>query len=483
MPIAPRAARPSLLEYNAQHCVLICRECKYAIQKAALGSHLLRHKIYRGERQRLLSSFAQLRLVKPDDVQPPPAVSPPIRGLPVMSGYRCSSTGCGSLWASVKRMRRHWSESHGFREPPEDFATAVSLQTFFRGTKVRYFQVQAPETIIDAAPESTRTFNLDWQTLKYFYHFTSVTAATLAVGKEMSPGYWQADVVAKALELPWLMCGLLAVSASHLVALSDNEATKQTHEGRSARFRQEFLATWAALNTDPQVTDIDGAKEAAQISCIQQCYQWAHASEAPPVDSLPFSPTSFIMAIQGCTNPDFALHFVAGSNDASAETLEPAANRALDVTSTVPGTSPSPNLLKLLRLLPFRMAEALPKPDSASEFFTTVSALDVLVECCSTSYALDELWAVWEGMERWLYSVSAVYKQMVLRGNPAALVIFAHWGLLVARAEDCYWYLKGSADRVLHFIQAELPQDDAIQSLVTGLLDTPSESPSEVEEP
>ncbi|KAK3360528.1 hypothetical protein B0T25DRAFT_535823 [Lasiosphaeria hispida] len=474
MPIAPQVPRPSLIEYNAQHCVLICCDCKYAIQKTALGSHLLRHKIYRGERQRLLSSFAQLRLLEPDDVQPPPAGSPPIPRLPVMSGYRCTATGCGSLWASVKRMRRHWSEGHGFREPPsDDFATIVCLQTFFRGTKLRYFEVEAPKPTIEPASsvlEST-TFNLDLQTLQYFHHFTSVAAATLTVRKGPSTSHWQADVVAKALQLPWLMCGLLAISASHLAVLSDNETTKQAHSKQSARFQQEFLTPWSALKADPRVADIDGAKEGAQMVCIQQCYQWT--SESPSAEFLPFSPNSFITAIQGCANADLALRFAAGDNNRPAEPLELVANSISDVTSNVPGTSP-PELLKLLRLLPFRMAEALPKPDSASEFFTTVSALDVLAQCCSASYVSDDLWAVWEGVERWLQSVSVGYKQMVWRGNPAALVILAHWGLLVARAEEQCWFLKGSAAKLLHFIMTELPQDDATQSLVKDLLDTPS---------
>src|ERR1700753_2780327 len=90
---------PNLLEYNAKHRQLICRECKYAIQKSALGSHLLRHKIYRGERQRLLTSIARLALLEPDDVQLPPAASPPVDGLPIISGYRCTATGCESLYA------------------------------------------------------------------------------------------------------------------------------------------------------------------------------------------------------------------------------------------------------------------------------------------------------------------------------------------------------------------------------------------------
>ena len=132
-----------LLEYDARHGVLICRECQYAIQKSALESHLLKHKIYRDERQRLLSSIAQLELFEPDDVPLPTPDFPPIDALPIICGYRCTAVGCGNLCASSKRMRRHRSEIHGLSDPRNfsSFTRPVKLQTFFRGTKLRYFEV------------------------------------------------------------------------------------------------------------------------------------------------------------------------------------------------------------------------------------------------------------------------------------------------------------------------------------------------------
>lgn len=139
-----RFGEADLLEYNPRYSILICRTCEYAIQKSALESHLLRHKIYRGDRQRLLSSIAQLQLLEPQDVPQPAPGSLPIDGLPVLSGYRCTAGGCHHLTASSKRMKRHWSEIHGLGGSvplSSSFARPVKLQTFFRGTKVRYFEV------------------------------------------------------------------------------------------------------------------------------------------------------------------------------------------------------------------------------------------------------------------------------------------------------------------------------------------------------
>lgn len=38
-------------------------------------------------------------------------------------------------------MRRHWADVHGLVEDFDAMAREVKMQTFFRGTKIRYFEV------------------------------------------------------------------------------------------------------------------------------------------------------------------------------------------------------------------------------------------------------------------------------------------------------------------------------------------------------
>ena len=234
-----------MLEYNARYGVLICRECQYAIQKGALRSHLLRHKIYRGERERLLSSIAQLDLFEPHCVPLPTPNTPPIDGLPTIPGYLCTAAGCGNLCASSKRMRCHWSEIHGLSEPPPNsssFARPVKLQTFFRGTKLKYFEVaplptvgairavplfttddknennerhgeqghdadtatplSPPSLLIPGPLPRSSPVDVDLEMLTYFYHFTTTTSLTLPIAEHPQPvtHYWQTDVVLLALQ-------------------------------------------------------------------------------------------------------------------------------------------------------------------------------------------------------------------------------------------------------------------------------------------
>jgi len=60
-----------LLEHDPRHGVLICLKCRYAVQRSALDSHLLRHKIYREERKRLVASVSHLNILEPDKVSIP----------------------------------------------------------------------------------------------------------------------------------------------------------------------------------------------------------------------------------------------------------------------------------------------------------------------------------------------------------------------------------------------------------------------------
>ena len=173
-------------------------------------------------------------------------------------------------------MKRHWNEIHGLDGPVPlsfSFARPVKLQTFFRGTKVRYFEVASPTALLantdddgddddgkddhEACEEKSHSaiivmppppprvpaprtahgpspadFNLE--TLTYFYHFSTITSLTLPGAEEPQSAkqYWQTHIVLQALQRPWLMCGLLAISAHHLVSLADDTTTKRIHHER-----------------------------------------------------------------------------------------------------------------------------------------------------------------------------------------------------------------------------------------------------------
>ncbi|KAF2649698.1 hypothetical protein K491DRAFT_610255 [Lophiostoma macrostomum CBS 122681] len=532
----PTKAAPSgLLLYLREYGVLICRECQYAIQKSALRSHLLRHKIYRDERERLLSSVARFQLYEPDEVPLPDPGSPTISALPLVSGFRCKATKCGHLCASEKRMKRHWSDDHGRIIESASFASfarPATLQTFFRGNKLKYFEVAASYdvdvartepmdleingdgqssddygqashvAVISASPSvaqrdtppsktglSSAVANLDLDTLTYFHYYITVTSISLPCPDPSKPmnQYWQHDVVDLALRQRWLMCGLLAISAFHLAILAETETSRLAHREHSAHFYSEFVTECTKRRQDapesPDVHNEDIKIAAAYIGCVMVCAHWpsagatlGHGIMQEADDDCPLH--YIIATIRG-----FAVKF-SPETDNSYDSQEDAFAHARDIFNyKYPSATEYPNILSSrgdvysfildrLRELPSRMAEVFGDPDNIQDVVATLSATATLVRCCDEAFATDETGAVWRATVRWLTRVTERFDHMVHSNKPAALVVLAHWTVIVKRAEDCgCCFLKGCSGAILLDISDRLSAEcHSALSLIEGLL-------------
>ncbi|KAJ0421401.1 hypothetical protein BJY00DRAFT_300834 [Aspergillus carlsbadensis] len=456
-----------LLWYDARYSVLICRECEYAIQKSAIQSHLLRHKIYRDERRGLLAAIAELEILEPEDVPLPPARSPPIHGISIVSGYRCLVSSCGHLCASSKRMKGHHSEIHGQAKSSdfESSAQEVQLQTFFRGNKLRYFEVTAVPTRSNAvvggnnaqksggsgqrheenvqAPES-QALAPDLETLRYFHHFTTEIMLTLpSIDDSADSGnYWTELVVPFALQHQYLMSGLLAIAACHLAALHEPLPSSHGHRQRSAAFAVHFFNTWKGSNWDTSIST-DVAKAGTQVACILTCISW--------------------------TSPELTLDMsdIEAPGLHSASTTAPrtlgARHRRISNLQRPPSSAPSDpadERLNQLHGLTSRMAEALGRPENIHDVLVTLEAIAALIECCELGYSSDGFNASWQTMIAWPAMVAEHFHGLVSADSTAALVVVAHWAaFLVQPVEDCgCWFLRGAAAKMLRVIREQLIQ-------------------------
>lgn len=468
-----------LLEYNPAYRLLICRECKHAIQKNALRSHLLRHKIYRDDRKRLLSSISRLDLLNPEDVPLPAPDLPPIDSIPVLSGYRCTEGRCGHLAASTKRMKRHWTEAHGMgRAVPAllDFAVAVRLQTFFRGTQLRYHEVAgtpqdadvdaqvsgevgerdtggdeiaSAKQLLHLKPERPKLesgpLDFDIETLTCFHHFITIIAPTLPCSghPNVTLRYWQTQVISYALQHPWLLCGLLALSACHSAALATNDRTKRAHRAQQKQSSYAFSAGCIQAKTLSENEGTEIAAIAAQVKCLLHCAQWT-LSESTPNDAADATiPLTFIMAtIKGASPPALLLDHGPTQDELRI---------------------PSPSLtavLRHLRALPNRMAEVLGRPKSIQDVLATLAAICALEESCAIGFSSDSITSAWQAITSWQAKVPEQFNQMSHRPEfeAGALVVLAHWlQIVVKRAEELgCWYLSGVVEKGMSVIRTEL---------------------------
>ncbi|KAK5732778.1 hypothetical protein LTR17_010196 [Elasticomyces elasticus] len=491
-----RLGKAGLLEYNAEHRILICRDCQYAIQKNAIESHLLRqHQIYRSDRRRLLAAIAELDVQEPEDVSSPVAGSPPVQGLPIMSGYRCATADCQHLTVSTKRMQHHWSEKHRHGEDGSSVPSSMrpaTLQTFFRGTKIKYFEVtsaQAPlandilntsqtpgdiEQLLcsernavnknssappTAQPLSTSFIRSDLATLAYFHHFTSVTAQVLPGVPTWLQGkqHWLHLVIPNALQDYPLMCGLLALSAYHKAALASESIDEQrAHQGQAAHYSEAFFA-------QPVTADAFIVRDAKlMIGCLLQCVQGRLTGATLSREAYAHGQAQVIItSLRRCA----CLNNPAGVNGPSVTSVggtEPAIIERLSPTQSVSSSDRASVLAQRLRTLPYRMAETLEKPANAQDVVTVLSAVATLVESYEQSFTADCATAAWQAVVTWVKNVSDRFVQMVVQSDIAATVVVAHWAaILVRRAElvGCWW-LTGRCEEMMLQTASQLAAGD-----------------------
>ena len=136
-------------EVNLQHLpeyrVLLCRGCRYCVLPQALDRHLkVIHRLSQNERIQHLNRIRGLDLAEVDHVVSPVSDWPPIKGLPVYSGYACQVQDCGYLSITAKRMQAHQKTQHPNNQVKVNEHCRyrrTKLQTFFRGNNLRYFPV------------------------------------------------------------------------------------------------------------------------------------------------------------------------------------------------------------------------------------------------------------------------------------------------------------------------------------------------------
>jgi hypothetical protein len=453
----------AFLRYDPRYGVLLCLKCGYAVQKSALDSHLLRHKIYREERKRLVASVSHLKILEPNEVAIPAPTSPALAYLTNFSGLKCTVPQCGHLTVSTKRMKLHWRQVHHSLELPidvRDQARSVTLQTFFRGNKVRYFEVESTCTVDDDSPIShvpgqiearddvphpyspeDRPLSImstgqpanpvspdgepDMCMLRYFHHFVVITSRTLPFC-DISPlkeRYRQEAIVSRALQHSWLMHGLLAISACHMAMSTTDPESLERHYEYEAQYSSRFHL-WIG---DPVLEDL--VKDMGDhVRCLLHLAQTALHRTPPTAGGDAPQKCSIALALRDCLRLD---------------SVSIGCSLLGDGTTCTESSAEAP--MDGLRTLQSRMFELLGRPANIDDALTVIKSIELLQDICRGITLHDDIEMCWAAAAGWLKNVPDHFHRMVDDGDPVALLIMTYWSTnLVIRVEEkgC-WFLKG----------------------------------------
>ncbi|KAI0490258.1 hypothetical protein F4859DRAFT_2108 [Xylaria cf. heliscus] len=463
-----------LLTYLPNYGIVICKDCRFAIQPSAFSSHLQNHHILRSERRCILDQLFSLRLVSPDRVSVPAPDSRRITDLPVLSGFKCGASECKYACTSVKRMCQHWSEVHHEPNSKTIKYCEAKLQTFFRGNKIRYFEVEgqkdsqcrtqkesqlaikklgllSPANSTGEALDEMPTPPLDYQSLLYMHHYTRHSGLFLNRGNE-STNFWLDTIVFEAYKHPFLMYGLLCISAIDKARKTTDDTERRNHLQASASYCAGAISGYRTAvlcpTRDNSTALVACSRLLGQQEAVSDLIKFEETNHDFTIEDI----IEHLVLLRGCTDlmielqstlpPDSPFRLPSHVKSGLRE-IEGNDNTAMPLNSS---HIPAGTWFILNTLVAKLEAVGLL---SESEASMIQRAINLLAYAVSHAYDAKEdefSCAGWNAVEAWLRA-PVVSDELLpaMRGlRPAALVVFISWViLLLRRIEKVYDWMTG----------------------------------------
>jgi Fungal specific transcription factor domain len=295
------------------------------------------------------------------------------------------------------------------------------------------------DTALTASPG--RLHMLGEADYELLHHY--VNSAHITIAGTKAPKLWQTFIPQMAMEYPFLMGGILAVSALHLASLQLPRRQELTlrasaHESKSLPLFRSMISKTNTQNAHALFA-FSGLVIPCTLSTSSNSENFGHGNltSLPPnwfhlirgtcmmlfsnwqtLEAGPFSPVM--------QQTKYSMEYISNPNDVHLAGLLP-------LFSTVVPVSPNEkrNLqLCLLALTELRRVSALPYSP------------------CKTVDTRGALY-IWPG------TIPQGYVELLQEQHPVALIIFAHYCVFLNNVEEC-WYLKGHGTEMLLRIENAL---------------------------
>ncbi|KAL3471204.1 hypothetical protein BJX99DRAFT_237959 [Aspergillus californicus] len=477
--IQPDDPAPSeLLKYLPEHGVVICTSCHYAVQPQAISRHLKElHRLLRSRRRKFDQYVEGLWLRQPQDVVPPTdARQFPVPFIPVESGLRCEARGCGHLCVSSKRMQAHWREDHRCKGDPSVDWRPAPLQTFFRGNILRYFT--CPEALVDLNRTSLLPVNhnplLSPENAFLLDHYFQQTYRTFVTGPE-TEHIWLRVIPDIATQHDFLLHGLLACTALHLSHLNRHDhVLKKKYAIRGCALQEIALPSFRAAIDDPNEHNCHAILGMAYILVVYSfasthCYDPLSESDSTGTDlflidnsprdqeSKAILPTWLYFLRGGCS-------MICDVWDQIQQGPFSALMQAWEIDLEGPDERDPVLLSRLLAVIPTTPTSSPGGSDTTDKDYKLWSE-DIIAVYSQAAIQLSRSFAylhrtqstitTWDVLRVWPMEVSMEYMNLLHDEHPGALILLAHYSILLKYMEK-YWYFESRAKSLMLGIQKRL---------------------------
>jgi hypothetical protein len=304
---------------------------------------------------------------------------------------------------------------------------------------------QNPALSIDTNTNQSHDMALNIPQLRLLHHFTNNTSKTLAYEPE-AVEVFSSHFIKVSFENPYLLHAILAISALHLSRLESDSRSiflvqaERHHHAALTRFMSE-------------VSDINGSnfQPVLAFSFVTFPYSWAISTD-------------------GGTSMDHAFDSILSSVVLTRRVRPIVQNPALfhAITTSELGcmipkdihvvdwhASESPAETELVQLRKFaEVIHHVYPPDIIEAYKSAIHLLELLFSrtATSTNPPSDAV------LKQWVHHVSVRFIELLSEKQPGALIIFAHYGVVLGRSLH-YWYFEGVDALILrvaeHFVPTE----------------------------
>jgi hypothetical protein len=419
-----------------------------------------------------------LDLADPGDVVLPEPHEAPVPFLPTESGLVCGVDGCGHLCITFKRMKNHWATVHRGIIADEAQSRQVHLQTFFRGNQLRYFMVCGSSTPTSEAERSSdlvsaispigtdpgdNTGYSNWSPhdLELLENFR--TSALLDICENLEyRGMWQTTIPQLACHHSFLKHGILACSALHLAYRRPLE--RRRYQLMAACHQSIALPEFRLTIAKPTKENCTALIAFSQLLIIH-CF----AAEDPDENLLLVGGKhesglpDWLQIIRGsCTIFSPIWEFVR--DGPHAPLFEERNLRMLN--EPLPPVLQNPEharqLYRLIYLTDFGNSSSSSVAEKVSQGYVSSlpgALLELSVAFSKAQVAMERgFFTVSTALHIWPARVSQGYLDLLKERDPAALVVLAHYCILLKPLES-NWYMSGFRERLLTRIYNQLDEE------------------------
>ena len=308
---------------------------------------------------------------------------------------------------------------------------------------------------------------LDMQMLRYFRHYTVSPSLIPHRGEKESERFWAETIYEEALKHEFLMYGILGVSAMSLASQAPDLETCQSHREAALRYQSAGTTVFCEAMKAPDTTNSTALIAYARYNSVHRVMNELLEDKLAVFTGIQRSSKDMSAVVQqffmlrggvelliGLQHLlPYGSDFILGEED--SHSIHPSDNIEALEQDVMKSMHVPPAFYNRLDALPGRLAE-LGAIRDANESQAVTGAVTALIVGTSRSFAAEGLTAMWLGMETFTQSVPDQFARMMEVSHPAALVIFAHWLVLLRRLEYHYTTFRGQPARLLKIIRANL---------------------------